>query len=58
MVIETVAHTTLEDYFQKEILKPLGLKNTAMTGPPVPDNRGFIPLGDIYWGEDLGFEDP
>jgi hypothetical protein len=29
MVIEAVSNTISEDYFQKEILNPLGLKNTA-----------------------------
>lgn len=58
MVIEAVSNITLEAFFDKEILKPLGLKSTAMAGPPVLDNEAFIPVGDVYWGSDFGFEDP
>jgi hypothetical protein len=58
MVIEAVSGMAYEEFVQQQILEPLGLNGTSVTSQAVSDSDGFIPLDDIYWGTDIGFEDP
>ncbi|KAI0854779.1 beta-lactamase/transpeptidase-like protein [Xylaria cubensis] len=55
--VEAATNTSYSAYVQKTIFGPLGLTNTTIfTGPKVR-SWGFIPQGDIWFGNSLGYED-
>ncbi|KAL2010807.1 hypothetical protein VTN00DRAFT_3525 [Thermoascus crustaceus] len=52
-VIESVTNQTYEQYLEQAVLKPLNLTRTGLK-PPTDDNV----LESIWWGSDLGIENP
>lgn len=57
-VVEAVANTTFYAFVEQAILAPLGMANTTPGTTPTGNGTGFIPAGDVYWGNSIGFEDP
>lgn len=54
LVIENVVNEPYEVVLSKTILKPLGLSRTSVKKPR--DSWGVIPVGESYWGYELGAE--
>ncbi|KAM0431865.1 hypothetical protein ACHAPT_005117 [Fusarium lateritium] len=53
MVIEKVSGMSPEDFIEKNIWGPTGMKNTFAEKPD--DSLGFIPFEDLWWNASLGF---
>ncbi len=57
LVVEAASDGTYEDFVRGQILGPLGMTNTTVHSAPAEAGRGFIPLGETWWGGSLGYED-
>ncbi|KAI0185599.1 beta-lactamase/transpeptidase-like protein [Xylaria flabelliformis] len=55
--VESATNTSYNAYVQKTIFGPLGLTNTTIFTGPKDRSWGFIPQGDIWFGNSLGYED-
>ncbi|KAI1499928.1 beta-lactamase/transpeptidase-like protein [Biscogniauxia marginata] len=55
--VEAIANTTYDKFIHQSILAPLGMSNTSIFNPPENNAWGFIPAGDTWWGDSLGYED-
>ncbi|KAI1265503.1 beta-lactamase/transpeptidase-like protein [Xylariaceae sp. FL1019] len=55
--VEAATNQSYDAYIQKSILKPLGMTNTTIFTGPKEKSWGFIPEGDVYFGNSLGYED-
>ncbi|KAI1119724.1 beta-lactamase/transpeptidase-like protein [Nemania abortiva] len=55
--IESATNMSYDAYVKKTILRPLGMTNTTIFTGPKKRSWGFIPEGDIFFGNSLGYED-
>ncbi|KAI0144396.1 beta-lactamase/transpeptidase-like protein [Xylariaceae sp. FL1272] len=55
--VEGATNQSYDTYIQNSILKPLGMTNTTLFSGPKETSWGFIPEGDVYFGNSLGYED-
>ncbi|KAJ8105371.1 hypothetical protein ONZ43_g7451 [Nemania bipapillata] len=55
--VEFASNMSYDAYVQQAILGPLKMTNTTIFHGPKDRSWGFIPEGDIYFGNSLGYED-
>ncbi|KAI8945587.1 beta-lactamase/transpeptidase-like protein [Xylaria longipes] len=55
--VEFATNMSYTAYVQKAIFGPLDMTNTTIFHGPKDRSWGFIPEGDIYFGNSLGYED-
>ncbi|KAH6623277.1 beta-lactamase/transpeptidase-like protein [Chaetomium tenue] len=55
--VEAITNQSFTEYVTNEIWKPTNMSRTSATKPD-DDSQGFIPVNDVWWTADLGFEGP
>ncbi|KAI5923428.1 beta-lactamase/transpeptidase-like protein [Camillea tinctor] len=55
--VEAITNMTYDAFIHQSILAPLGMTNTTISNPPSNNAWGFIPTGNTWWGDSLGYED-
>ncbi|KAI0875413.1 beta-lactamase/transpeptidase-like protein [Hypoxylon argillaceum] len=55
--LESASNMSYNAYVQQAIFGPLSMTNTTIFHGPKDRSWGFIPEGDIYFGNSLGYED-
>ncbi|KAI0197845.1 beta-lactamase/transpeptidase-like protein [Astrocystis sublimbata] len=54
--VEAASGLDYESYVQQSIFGPLGMNETTVFNGP-PKSKGFVPMGDFWFGSSLGYED-